>query len=734
MVIVMVALSLAGAGPTAGAEQIAGTAAGANPQELTSPTQSPYGINDWNWTDVAMQAAKDAGIGWMRLQGVLWRNIEPVQGQLKWNSGPTSRIDDYMAQAARYGMKVTVPVSLAPDWAKQPGLELPRPEAYAGFVTTLLQRYPGQIAAVEILAEENTGTWPATKSRDAIYYVPVLRAAYQAVKAVSPDTLVVTSSLWGSPRGYLEDIYTLGGKGFFDVVNTHYYPGSNAPSLNFNGWITDLHNVMAKYGDGGKPIWVTEFAWTINDEQQSGAVSPKQQSEFMNYILTNSMKSGFVQRVFWYVLQDDDGMALMHATNLFGWHTPQPGLSGAVSPGETSLSVLGDWTKHWPTNGTLIVDGEQIDYASLSLTGTDTAVQGLVRGVNGTSAASHSAGVVVYNQALTAGFKRQGYYTYKSFITAHPTWGSPDVVQLPDVAPAASTAVTLANTGFEGGAAGWSGSFDIDNVERYSGAASARVTNAKGSPVRVFQGKQPVEPGKSYTSRGWVKIDQAGSGDMNAMVMVNLMDASGTYVADLPGNYYVYGTNGAWREIHYSFSTPANATQAQLFLSLNGGTGTAWFDDITLTPIAKVLPVLNPGFENGSSGWSGNSVVDITQSHSGAASARIVNDSGRAVNAYQVTRQPVVQGKTYLVSGWVKIDPKGSGRMNAMVMVNFLDASARYLSFVPGSSRLYGTGGNWQEIRYTFNAPPNASQMLVYISTSERTGTAWFDDITLISN
>ena len=736
MVIIMLALTVAGAGPIAGAEQMSGAGSSVGPQQVTSESLSPYGINDWNWTDTAMQAARDAGIGWMRIQGALWTKIEPVEGQRQWNSGPTSRIDDYMAQASRYGMKVTVPVSLAPDWAKQPGLVLPRPEPYADFITALLQRYPGQIAAVEVLAEENTVTWPATKNRDAIHYVPILKAAYQAIKAVSPDILVVAQSLWGLPRGTLEDIYAFGGKGFFDVVNMHYYPGNGAPSIGYNWWITDTHNVMAKYGDGGKPIWVTEFGWAINDEQKSAStvVSPQQQSEYMNYVLTNSMKSGFVQRVFPYDLQDDDGMAMIHVTDSFKWYTPQPGLTGAVSPGETSLSVLGDWTKHWPSSGVLIVDEEQMGYSSLALSGTNTVAHGLVRGINGTSASSHGSGVVAYNQDLTADFKRQAYYTYKNFIAAHPTWGALDVAPIPDVASPASVAIIMANPGFENGAAGWSGSLAVDNVERHSGTASGKVVNTTGDWLKAFQSKQPVEPFRSYTVRAWVKIDPSGSGNMSAMVMLNLLDASGRYVVDLPGNYYIYGSNGVWREIHYSFSTPANVTQAQLFLSTKGGTGTAWFDDITLTPAAKVLPVLNPGFENGSFGWSGNSVVDIAQSHSGGASARIVNDSGRAVNAYQVSRHPVEPGKTYLITGWVKIDPNGSGRMNAMVMVNFLDASGRYVSSVPGSTRLYGTGGNWQEIRYTFNAPPTASQMLVYISTSERTGTAWFDDITLISN
>ncbi len=235
-------------------------------QELGS--QEPYGINDWNFTDQAMITAKNAGITWVRLQGVLWKNIEPVQGQFNWNSGPVSRVDDYIAQVTKYGMTITAPVSLAPDWAKQPGLKLPQPDLYANFLKAFLARYPGKIAAIEVLAEENTNIWPETKNRDAYYYAPILKAAYQAVKAVSPNTLVLTSSLWSSPIGYLEDLYKMGDQGYFDAVNFHYYPSNNSPSSNYTWLISHYRKVMEKYGDGGKPIWMTEFAWPINDEPQ----------------------------------------------------------------------------------------------------------------------------------------------------------------------------------------------------------------------------------------------------------------------------------------------------------------------------------------------------------------------------------------------------------------------------------------------------------------------------------
>jgi len=127
-----------------------------------------------------------------------------------------------------------------------------------------------------ILAEDNTVRWPATENRDSILYPPILKAAYLAAKAVSPNTLVVTSSLWGSPEGYLEDLYTMGAGGYFDVVNFHYYPGKTSPAVNYTWWISHLRKVMEKYGDGSKPIWLTEFAWTTTDENRIDGAAIRQ--------------------------------------------------------------------------------------------------------------------------------------------------------------------------------------------------------------------------------------------------------------------------------------------------------------------------------------------------------------------------------------------------------------------------------------------------------------------------
>jgi len=546
---------------------------------------SPYGVNDWNFTDQAMTAMKAAGISWARIM-VNWNQIEPTQGSPVWNQGANSNIDYYISQTQKYGISVTASLFNAPSWAEQPGLVLPQPDLYASFVTRFLSRYPGKIAAVEILNEENTGTWPDTRNRDARLYIPILQAAYKATKAVSPSTLVTTSGMWGSPIGYLEDLYTLGGKGYFDVVNFHYYSGENSPAASYSWWISNLHQITAKYGEGNKPIWVGEFGWSINDENRPAAniVTPQQQTDYMKYMLQASMQSGYVQRVFPYVMRADYGMALMHATDNFSWNTPQPPLASSVSSSATSLAVTGDWTKHWPANGVVIIDSEQVSYSSLALSGGNTIVNGLARGANRTASASHASGTTAYNRDLTANYKRDAYNTYASFIASYPSWSSWGTTSLPDVPPAATKAVAIANPGFENGLTGWSGSITTDNTQFHSGTASAKMVNTSGSKVQGSQRSLALEAGKSYFFKGWVKVASSSSASMSTMISGNILDSAGSYISEMPGNYYVYGTNGAWREVHFAFRAPANGARLSIYLTTEGGTGTVWFDDISVQP------------------------------------------------------------------------------------------------------------------------------------------------------
>jgi len=146
--------------------------------------------------------------------------------------------------------------------------------------------------------------------------------------------------------------------------------------------------------------------------------------------------------------------------------------------------------------------------------------------------------------------------------------------------------------------------------------------------------------------------------------------------------------------------------------------------------------VLNPGFENGVTGWSlytnGPSFVttqvDNTVSHTGNNSMRIkVNHDTAAQTG--VVFQPFVlkKGGHYLFDCFIKTDSVVNG------------GADQYLILYLNGQRLYGESGtiltgtnNWQEVNFRFYMPQGSDTIQLMVALGATNGTAWFDDVSLI--
>jgi hypothetical protein len=123
-------------------------------------------------------------------------------------------------------------------------------------------------------------------------YVELLRVAEPAIRRGNPDAVVLAGALAptlepvGSPFGmneidFLERFYQAGGADYFDALAMHTYgfkfPPDDPPDpqvLNFRR-AELLRAVMEKYGDGDKPVYITESGW--NDHPRwTKAVRPGQ--------------------------------------------------------------------------------------------------------------------------------------------------------------------------------------------------------------------------------------------------------------------------------------------------------------------------------------------------------------------------------------------------------------------------------------------------------------------------
>jgi hypothetical protein len=205
----------------------------------------------------------------------------------------------------------------APQWARggNPDMSVEGPPAnpntYASFVGEFAGRYCGRVKAIEVWNEQNLHYEWGNEKLDAARYVRLLAAAYRAIKAACPSTIVVSGA--PTPTGakppaairdttYLEQMYRAGLRNYCDAVGVHPSGFGNPPDARVQDWqagnysrpshvadssfyfrntMEQYRNIMVKYGDGGKRLWPTEFGWastgspfpgyeyaTYNSEQQ----------------------------------------------------------------------------------------------------------------------------------------------------------------------------------------------------------------------------------------------------------------------------------------------------------------------------------------------------------------------------------------------------------------------------------------------------------------------------------
>jgi Tol biopolymer transport system component len=255
-----------------------------------------YGVNMADLSTAYL--VRDMGFTWAKGY-VNWETVEPEKGNFRWID-PDNVVNAYEA----YGLKILLRVHGTPAWARPPDTQLSYPandpRDFADFITVLATRYRGRVAAYEIWNEENLNYEWGYRQPDPAEYTPLLRAAYQAIKAADPEAVVLSGGLAttgdGSPTAtgdlkYLQGIYDNGGRGYFDALGSHPYAYGHPPDYE-DPWglsisrVVAQHYVMQQNGDKDKPVWITEVGWVLKASWDLGehakiAVTEEQQAEYL---------------------------------------------------------------------------------------------------------------------------------------------------------------------------------------------------------------------------------------------------------------------------------------------------------------------------------------------------------------------------------------------------------------------------------------------------------------------
>lgn len=268
----------------------------APPPASSGQMRSPdFGAQAFMWwrEDVAdrdLTLMKAAGFRWVK-QWFAWDDIEGAgRGQYDW-----SIPDRIVRQAEEHGINLLVRVDREPGWAGPPPQNT---EVFLEFLTELATRYKGRIDAIQIWNEPNLAREWGDKPPNAAEYAQMLRAAYQTVKAIDPNMIVITAGM--APTGtccdiavpddqFYRDLYrAMGGNstGYFDMLGVHgagfaappwVSPDETAANeADYGGErffsfrrIEDIRQIMVENGDANKRVVVLEFGWSTDNRPDS---------------------------------------------------------------------------------------------------------------------------------------------------------------------------------------------------------------------------------------------------------------------------------------------------------------------------------------------------------------------------------------------------------------------------------------------------------------------------------
>lgn len=279
----------------------------ANPNFATGVNLADLGIT---------YLVNDLGFDWAKGY-VNWGTVEPEQGQFQWVD-PDNVVKAFGAQQ----VKILLRVHGTPAWARPAETALSHPPTdladFANFMTALVERYQGRVAAYEIWNEPNLDYEWGNQSPDPAAYTEILKTAYTVVKKIDPDALVISGGLATTGEGsataygdlsFLQGMYDAGAKGYFDAFGSHPYAYGRAPDET-DPWglslarVEDQYKVMQANGDGDTPIWITEAGWVLQnswdlDEHEAVGVTQEQQAEYLVRAYTKVEKEWpFVKALF----------------------------------------------------------------------------------------------------------------------------------------------------------------------------------------------------------------------------------------------------------------------------------------------------------------------------------------------------------------------------------------------------------------------------------------------------
>lgn len=211
-----------------------------------------------------------------------WSASQPTSAAPTASYWYNKRIDLVLNEAADRGLDVLVTIHQSPTWAR-PQSGTPRqfptnPESIRTWTTWMAKTFGDRVMAWEIWNEPNLSEFtgvsdPAERPRR---YVPLLKVACEGLRAGDPGATVVFGGPSKTDAEFIRACYELGAKTYFDIMAIHPYQGNQTKppestdlaSKERMTYFPAVVETMAKYGDHRKPVWWTEFGFSVHSNRE----------------------------------------------------------------------------------------------------------------------------------------------------------------------------------------------------------------------------------------------------------------------------------------------------------------------------------------------------------------------------------------------------------------------------------------------------------------------------------
>lgn len=265
---------------------------------------------------------KELGAKWMRCEFLCKRD-----GSMDYEGW-----DEILKRAESRGLNViglldysTLQGPSKADWATAEYAQ-----RFARRAAQIANRYKNQVRVWEIWNEPNLFDFRL----DPEPYANLLALTYRAIKSVDNRAIICAAGLAGCWSGednnqatqYLQDLYESKAckefyreRGFypFDAVADHPYAWDKSPSQYLEKALKDnILSVMQKYGDGNKPIYITEIGWDVDPESPTRMGPDKEKNERNQALWITELYDLALK------MKRDDGSPLVTSMCLYCYQAP----------------------------------------------------------------------------------------------------------------------------------------------------------------------------------------------------------------------------------------------------------------------------------------------------------------------------------------------------------------------------------------------------------------------------